>query len=196
MSRPIYGLVLAGGKSRRMGSDKALLSYDGQRTQLQRTADLLENVSDRAFVSMRAGQSFELPSNTQAIFDTVGEVKGPLCGILSAMSAYPEADWLATACDMPHLHSETLAKLVSQHRDSPDQITAYRSSRDGRPEPLCAIYPTGKQKQLLALSQKLGTFSLRDLLLSIGVNLVDLDAPHSLDNINTTEEFEALTRNK
>ena len=91
MSTEIYGLVLVGGESRRMGSDKALLSYDGKATQLERTAALLQSVCPRVFISQREEQPFPTPEGTEAIFDHVEEARGPLRGILSAMHAHPDA---------------------------------------------------------------------------------------------------------
>ena len=58
MAAPLYGLVLAGGRSSRMGRDKAALPYEG-RTQLERAMALLEKHVERAYVSVRRDQSVE-----------------------------------------------------------------------------------------------------------------------------------------
>ncbi|MGZ0655187.1 NTP transferase domain-containing protein [Coraliomargarita sp. W4R53] len=191
MTHPIYGLVLVGGQSRRMGRDKALLSYGEGGTQLERTAALLQSVCAKVYISQREQQAFPTPHGTTAIYDAVEQAKGPLCGILSAMRAHPEAHWLVLACDLPYLQSVTLRKLIAEFRTATPQLTAYRSTHDGLPEPLCAIYPAGSDAGLLALSQELGKSCPRKLLIVKEAALVEQDDPRSLDNINTTEEYKS-----
>ncbi|WP_269522370.1 molybdenum cofactor guanylyltransferase [Coraliomargarita parva] len=193
MHKELYGLVLVGGESRRMGRDKALLSYDGKSTQLERTADLLQKVCLKVFISQRKEQAFESPAGTEAIYDSMEDVHGPLCGILSAMQKYPEADWLVLACDLPHLEIATLEKLLAAYRSRTPRLTAYRSSHDDLPEPLCAVYPAGMHGQLYDLAHNIGRFCPRKLLIVKEAVLVDQEHPHSLDNINTTKEYESLT---
>ena len=152
LSQPLYGLLLAGGQSRRMGHDKALLSYDGRSTQLEHSTQLLQAVCHRVFISQRAEQCFSLPNGSTAIDDAIDTIGGPLCGILSAMQAHPEAHWLILACDLPRVRNATLTTLIRHFRERPPQFTAYRSSSDGLPEPLCAI--TGRNRpQLRELAQ-------------------------------------------
>lgn len=196
MRSEIYGLVLVGGESRRMGRDKALLSYDGGATQLERTAGLLRAVCAKVFVSQRKEQAFSTPTDTASIFDSVAEAKGPLCGILSAMRAHPDAHWLVLACDLPYLQTPTLEKLIREFRAEAPQLTAYRSSHDDLPEPLCAIYPAGSDAGLLKLSQELGKSCPRKLLILKEARLVEQDDPRSLDNINTADEYQAATQAK
>lgn len=192
MKKPIYGLVLVGGHSQRMGRDKALLSYDGQATQLERMASLLQTVCPRVYISQRKEQAFPTPEGTEAIYDSVDEAKGPLCGILSAMRAHPEAHWLVVACDLPHLKQDTLETLIAHFEKGRPQLTAYRSSHDGLPEPLCAIYPAGSDDELLALARELGKSCPRKLLIVKEAELIAQEDPHSLDNINTAEEYQSL----
>jgi molybdopterin-guanine dinucleotide biosynthesis protein A len=189
MKNSIYGLVLVGGQSQRMGRDKALLAYGGEETQLKRSASLLQSVCPKVFISQRAEQAYPTPQGTEAIYDSSEDVKGPLCGILSAMRAHPEVHWLVLACDLPYLQTATLEKLITEFQKAPPQLTAYRSTHDGLPEPLCAIYPAGSDAGLLALSQELGKSCPRKLLIVKEATLVEQDDPRSLDNINTAEEY-------
>jgi len=189
MTDPIYGLVLVGGQSQRMGRDKALLTYGDAGTQLERTSALLQNVCPKVFISQREEQAFPTPEGTEAIYDSIDTAQGPLCGILSAMRAHPKAHWLVLACDLPFLQTTTLKKLIAEFQQESPQLTAYRSTHDDLPEPLCAIYPSGSDAGLLALSQELGKSCPRKLLIVKEAALVEQDDPHSLDNINTAEEF-------
>jgi molybdopterin-guanine dinucleotide biosynthesis protein A len=191
----IYGLVLVGGRSQRMGRDKALLQYADHRSQLERTSALLQAVCPRVFVSQRAEQNFPLPPQTAAIMDSVSAARGPLCGILSAMQAHPQAHWLVLACDLPWLTSATLDKLITAFRAQAPELTAYRSSHDGLPEPLCALYPAGADVGLLQLATQIGKSCPRKLLIIKQARLIEQDDPRSLDNINTAEEYRALMQN-
>ena len=195
MKRRLFGLVLVGGKSLRMGRDKALISYNGTDTQLERSSALLRSECQKVFVSQRKAQAFELPSFAHVIYDSVKEVKGALCGILSAMHKYPDEHWLVIACDLPNLEANTLRKLVREFESESPQLIAYKSSYDGLPEPLCAIYPAESLGELLAYSSELDSYCPRKILMAMNARLVEQDNPTSLNNVNTTSEYHESIKN-
>jgi molybdopterin-guanine dinucleotide biosynthesis protein A len=193
MKFPIYGLLLAGGKSQRMGQDKALLRYAAE-TQLERGAALLKSVCTQVAISHRSEQHYPLPSGTMAIHDQIDDVRGPLCGILSAMHAYPKAHWLVMACDLPNVDCTTLQELIQYFESAAPQLTAYKSSHDGLPEPLCALYPAGADHTLLARAKALGKACPRKLLMMEKARLLPQSDPHALDNFNTLQEFQSYQK--
>jgi molybdopterin-guanine dinucleotide biosynthesis protein A len=140
---PLYGLILSGGKSSRMGTDKALISYHG-RPQQELLFDLVQDFCEHTFISMREDQQDDLPVKYKVILDH-NEYPGPLNGILSAHKSYPEAAWLVIACDLPLLNKETLHLLVKGRNVNKD-ATALATRASGLPEPLAAIWePKGLQ---------------------------------------------------
>ncbi|HEV7135871.1 MAG TPA: NTP transferase domain-containing protein [Steroidobacteraceae bacterium] len=183
---PLYGLVLAGGRSSRMQRDKAALEYAG-RTQLERTIELITPFVERAFVSVRRDQTGDpLRARFAQIVDS-GEVHGPIAGLIAAQSAHPHAAWLVLACDLPLLDQQTLEHLL--HSRQPErQSTAYRSSRDGLPEPLCAIYEPASGEAIRAYVAS-GRDCPRKFLLNADTALVDQPDPGALDNVNTPNEY-------
>jgi len=184
----IYGLVLAGGRSRRMGRDKALLSHAGQ-SQLAYIAGLLDKAVSRVFVSARADQADD---SERARFDQIldrYQDLGPLAGILSAMDEHPDVDWLVVACDLPNVDAATLEYLVA-NRSPKRPFTAFRSSRDGLPEPLCAIYRPGSAEIIRTFVAE-GIVCPRKMLIRSDTHLLDQPNPVALDNINTPEDLEA-----
>ena len=184
--RPLYGLVLAGGRSRRMGRDKALLEHDGE-TQLGRAIRALEAVTERQFVSARADQAGDTERSRYAqVIDRYDDL-GPVAGILSAMDEYPDADWLVVACDLPNLGPETLAHLVA-NRAPGDPFTAYRSSHDGLPEPLCAIYAAGSEAIVRGFVDE-GLRCPRKMLIRSDATLLTQPDPRALDNVNTPDDL-------
>jgi molybdopterin-guanine dinucleotide biosynthesis protein A len=188
---PLYGLVLAGGESRRMGRDKAILAYRG-RTQLEAAYSLVARHCERAFVSVRADQVGE-PARAALpqVVDRHSGI-GPIAGIAAAQAEYPEAAWLVVACDLPFLDDATVAGLIARRGAHP--VTAYRSAHDGLPEPLCAIYePAMRASVLDAIAG--GRNCPRKLVIASGVPLLEQPDPESLDNVNTPDEFaSAATR--
>jgi len=185
---PLYGLLLSGGRSTRMRRDKATLTYGG-RTQLERAMALLERHVERAYVSVRADQESDpLRARFALIADRAANI-GPIAGLLAAQARHPEAAWLVLACDLPLLDEATLAEL-RRARAPQRAATAYRSSHDGLPEPLCAIYEPHSREALIAYV-KTGKDCPRKFLISADVKLIDEPNPRALDNVNTPEEYDS-----
>src|ERR1700761_525020 len=109
---PLYGLVLAGGRSSRMQRDKAALAYHG-RTQLEWAVALLKPHVDRVFVSVRPDQTKDpVRAQFDQIVDTREDV-GPIAGIMAAQANHPQVAWLVLACDLPFLDDSTLTTLIA-----------------------------------------------------------------------------------
>jgi molybdenum cofactor guanylyltransferase len=184
----LFGLVLAGGASTRMRTDKALLDYHGQ-PQLRWAFELAAKFCPATFVSVRADQR-EDPSRAglPQIVDRQPGI-GPIAGISAALLEHPQAAWLVLACDLPFLTEGTLQHLIA-HRDPRKIATAYRSAHDGLPEPLCAIWEPGAREGVLAYIAG-GKQCPRKFLINSDTALLDLPERAALDNVNTREEFDA-----
>jgi molybdopterin-guanine dinucleotide biosynthesis protein A len=182
----VHGLILAGGSSSRMQRDKAALQYRGQ-SQLDRAFELASRHVSPVFVSVRAGQAAD-PTRAQhpLIVDSVAG-EGPIVGIRSALAAHPEAAWLVLACDLPFLSDAALSQLLRE-RDVDGLATAYRSVRDGLPEPLCAIWEPAAAAALESY-QAGGGHCPRKFLIRHAVRLLEPLDRRALDNINTPEEY-------
>lgn len=175
---PLYGLVLAGGLSERMGADKGLLNYRGK-PHREWLADQLAPLCEQVFISCRPEQVAELPQGYRGLPDRAPNL-GPAGGLLSAAAAQPGAAWMAVACDLPLLDADTLAVLI-EARDTSADATAFFSPYINGPDPLAAIWePTALA--LLADSQHKGPFKT---LRSARVRLIHLDDASVLANVNT-----------
>jgi molybdopterin-guanine dinucleotide biosynthesis protein A len=184
--QPIYGLILAGGASKRMQRDKAALKIQGK-TQLVRAFELLSRYLQRVFVSVRADQTSDpTRAHLPLIVDSV-EGAGPITGIRSALAAHPEVAWLVLACDLPFVSDAAIEELL-RRRDPSALATAYKSAHDGLPEPLCAIWEPAAAPPL-AEYQAAGGHCPRKFLIRHGAPLIDPPDPRALDNVNTPEEY-------
>jgi molybdopterin-guanine dinucleotide biosynthesis protein A len=179
---PLYGLVLSGGKSRRMGRDKALLERDGK-SQLAHITELLERHVERVFVSTRPGQEKDPERNRYRCIVDRYDHMGPLAGILSAMDEHPHVDWLVAACDLPNIDDETIGYLLA-NRSAGKPFTAFTSSHDELPEPLCAVWRAGTGA-IIAKFVKEGIHCPRKILIRSDTHLLEQIDPRSLDNVNT-----------
>jgi molybdenum cofactor guanylyltransferase len=190
MSAPLKGLVLSGGRSTRMRQDKAVLAYAGE-TQLDRAMRLLEGRVVARYVSVHAEQAQEpTRARYRQIVDGAG-AQGPIAGIRAAQQADPQAAWLVLACDLPQLDADTLDALIAA-RDPARVATAFRSSHDGLPEPLCAIYEPGSAPHIEAFIAA-GRDCPRKFLINSDTLLLEQPHPQALDNVNTPDEFKAVS---
>lgn len=182
----VMGLVLAGGRSRRMGSDKASLERDGE-TQLDRAVRLLRAQLDTVFVSARESQAGDpLRSRYPRIIDRYDDM-GPVAGILSAMDEHPEAAWLVLACDLPNIDEETVGYLLD-NASAEHPSTAYVSVNDGLPEPLCAVYRPAFREVIERYVAE-GIKCPRKMLINSPTRLLEQPHPGALHNVNTPDDL-------
>jgi len=116
-------------------------------------------------------------------------VEGPIAGILAAQAAQPDAAWLVVACDLPLLDATTLDELLAA-RDAHRLATAFISSFDGLPEPLCAIYEPASREPIRRYVAAGGSCP-RKFLIGHDVALLTPANARALDNANTPEELAA-----
>jgi molybdenum cofactor guanylyltransferase len=184
---PLFGLVLSGGRSTRMGRDKAALTYADGTPQLERAMRLLAPHVARAFVSVRSDQADDPVRARFAQIRDRHESLGPIAGLLAAQAQHPDVAWLVLAVDLPLLDEPTLTHLLKSR--APERAaTAYRSSHDGEPEPLCAIYEPASREALAAYVAAGGQCPRR-FLTENDTLLLDEPNPRALDNVNTPQEY-------
>jgi molybdenum cofactor guanylyltransferase len=184
---PIYGLVLGGGRSLRMGVDKATLAYHG-RPQIEIVLELLQNYTEKQFLSIRPEQAQEKAFSACPQIVDLYPGEGPLGGIVSAQASFPEAAWLVLACDLPFLDTATLAYLIEQRQPEKTAIS-YLSNHDGLVEPLCALYEPASAP-LLAARFGEGLRCARKALNSLQPVTLRLPRAQALDNANTPQDRE------
>jgi molybdopterin-guanine dinucleotide biosynthesis protein A len=186
-SAKIYGLVLSGGKSTRMGEDKGLIPYHGipQRDHLYQ---LLNQVCDTTYLSVREDQKEEIAAEVNTIVDK-NEYRGPYNGLLSAHKTFPDVAWLVLACDLPLIDRESLKDLINA-RDVTKMATAFADAENPLPEPLCALWePKALSTSLSYLEEGNGTCP-RKFLINNEVKLVFPKRKEVLLNANSKLEYE------
>jgi molybdopterin-guanine dinucleotide biosynthesis protein A len=179
----INGLVLAGGKSSRMGLDKAMINYHGQ-PQREYLFDLLKNFCDEVYLSCKNNDN--TPASLNPLSDQY-EIESPLNGILTAFKKDPNAVWLAIAVDMPLVDSETIKYLI-KNRDSNKVATCFKDSDDEKPEPLFTIWEPHAFPLLLDFYNN-GKISPRSFLQGHEILLLDVPDKKILTNINSPEDL-------
>lgn len=187
--RKLNGLILTGGKSSRMGTDKGALEYY-EKNQIAHLHDLLEGLVDNIFVSCRFDQThLSYIKPFQTISDRFIDF-GPTGGILSAFQEDPDAAWIVLACDMPFLSKNSILELLEK-RNPFAMASCYYNGEKKWPEPLYAIYEP-KAAQKLGSYLALGKPCPRKVLMNSRIELLKPVEENILKNANTPEDFSKL----
>ena len=182
----IYGLILSGGKSTRMGNDKGLIDYHGK-PQREYLYELAVRFCDRVYFSIRKDQLDSFAKGVKVIVDK-DRYPGPFNGILSAHDQHPMVAWLVLACDLPLLNEKGLMELVGS-RNTAKYATAFCSKHSGRPEPLIAIWELKALEVAKAHLETAGNLSPRAFLMNADIQLVVPSSEEQLYNANSKEDY-------
>lgn len=184
----LTALVLAGGKSSRMGRDKMLLELNGQ-TMLERACAFARTLTDRVLVAAGSENHFaSLPDGCRAVYDETPGL-GPLGGLCAGLSRAETEYLLVFAADMPNPSPEAAARLCEAIGEA--DICLFQ--KNGRPEPLFALY---RKRVLPSAKQALanGQLKLTTLIGTLNARFLDWDAETLFVNLNTPEDYESARR--
>ena len=182
----LYGLVLSGGQSSRMGSDKSLLKWHGI-PQRDYAFQLLMQFCEQVNTSVSAATNspgFKNPIRDQFTFG------GPVNGILSALELNPDVAWLTLPVDMP-LIDRTIIEFLISNRDQSKMATCFRYKGSSNLQPLLAIWEPQCRKPLLAYCQT-GESSPHQFLKTVAVHYVDIADDKVLTSINSPADLAAF----
>ncbi|MFK7847010.1 MAG: molybdenum cofactor guanylyltransferase [Rhodothermales bacterium] len=178
---PITGLILAGGQSRRFGSDKALYELNGQAL-ITRCFNLLKGIASPVMISVaNESKTYDTPAIITDAMHVADQFQdaGPLGGLHAGLKA-AQSPWLfVTAVDLPFITHATITSLTDLISDDLDAVIA----TDGdRIQPLLGCYKTSLAPQVAhriyqkKLSATKFVLSLRHMLIQI--------TPAELRNVN------------
>ncbi len=192
VSKPIVTpIVLAGGQSKRMGRDKALLELNGTPL-LTRTCNLALTVSNIVYVVSGREYAGVIPEGCDRIDD--GVLEGPLCAFSEALNQIEiTSNWiLLLSCDLPYLNVETLNQWIEQLSQVPEDTIAYLAKNSqGFFEVLCGFYRIECKSSLIEYVNQ-GGRSFQQWLSSQNVAELHWDDRTIFFNCNTLEEWNVV----
>lgn len=186
----ITGIVLAGGKSRRMGVDKGLMLFRGKPL-VQYSLDLLNKFCDRILISSNNPEYCSL--GYEVIADKVAGA-GPMAGIASCLEYSDSAINLILSCDMPLLEPVILETLLKNTEGNTFVVPLDHS---GRAEPLCAMYHLNSLPLMKQMIES-NTFRMTSLYLKEQVKYIhpaDYPLPYNklwFTNFNSLDDINAI----
>ncbi len=192
MSSAITGFVLAGGKSSRMGSDKALLRLASGETLVEHSLALLATVTPEVRL-LGSRERYAALAWAGPIIEDIYPGRGPLGGIHAGLKSSQTELNLVLAVDMPRMTSVCLRYLIDRATKSKALVVV--PDINGTQQPLCAVYRRKfheiAEKSLLAGNYRVnGVFEPQSTLVIRADELVAAGfGPELFDNLNTSDEW-------
>lgn len=188
MNIPTYGLVVCGGQSSRMGTDKSLLNYHGK-PQRYHLYEMLEPLCEKVFISCNKLQKPSIPESYPTIVDAPAyEGIGPMAALLTAMETYPQANFLVVGCDYPFITTAELKQLLKVKLET--IIYACFSNKSGNFfEPLLSNYHCDIISYLQS-KFKQNNYSVQAVLKECTGHIIVPENQMSISSIDTIEAYE------
>ena len=187
----LTGLVVCGGKSSRMGTDKSKIIYhrEQQRYHLYK---LLQKFCKKVYISCSEEQAEYIDHAYEFIPDDTAYADiGPAASILSAVKKYPGKNWLVVACDYPFIYEENMARFVRTLKEK-TEVAAFYNPPKKVYEPLLGYYSAKCIDPMINIL-KGENYSLQHYLKIVNANK-HVATALEIKNINTPDEMRAVKK--
>ena len=192
---PMTAVILAGGKSSRMGYDKALLKI-GEETIMEDLLQLTTSIFSETFIIASQNKNYQqLNLRGAVIFNDFWENKGPLVGLYTGFAYSTHQVSCVLTCDMPLVDSSLLRELVAYWQDGYDAVCPEDS--EGRLQPFPGIYSRASRHFIRLLLDR-GETAMRRLfdILVIRPLVLGRKESEGLANMNTPKDYEQVSEKK
>ena len=184
----LTGLVVCGGKSTRMGTDKSKVIYHGEQ-QRYYLYKMLQQLCGEVYISCNEEQAEYINGEYGFIpDDEVYKNIGPAASLLSAVKKYPGKNWLVVACDYPFIYAENLERFIRTIKDK-TEVAAFYNPPKKVYEPLLAYYSADSIAPMIRIL-KGENYSLQHYLKIVNADKYVADALE-IKNVNTPDEMRA-----
>lgn len=186
IKKDITGIILAGGKSSRMGSDKGMIQLNGKRFIEHILEALIPNVSDIIIIANNDNYN----NLGYKVYEDIIKDHGPLGGIYTGLRNSKTENNIIVSCDIPFINSGLIKHIIKNMGRTDISVPVF----EGNTEPLCAVYTkeiTGKIKDLI-INNELKIHNVLKHFITTEVhitNKLDFYNKRLLANINTPEEL-------
>ncbi|WP_304545952.1 molybdenum cofactor guanylyltransferase MobA [Sulfurimonas microaerophilic] len=176
-------IIFAGGKSSRMGEDKALLPFGSAATLTQYQYTRLLKIFQNVYISTKTKEKFEFDANF--IEDQHQELFAPTTGFISSFSILDSDRFFAISVDTPFIDEIIIQTLFEHDQDTNDATIA---TLEGKMQPLCGIYHRSLLNAFKEMEQN-NIHKLGYLLKNSNTQLVHFNDENKFLNLNNKEEY-------
>jgi len=177
------GIIIAGGKSSRIGTDKAFISYNNKML-IEYAISVIKPIADTIIISSNTPEKIKKFKVITDIYKNIG----PVAGLYSCLKASQTDVNIVIPCDTPQLTTALYKQMLSEFQKYKNLDAVVPRLPDGKVEPLIAVY----SKKILPEIEKsiaVDDYKLVNLLSKINTKYVDITDIEQFKNINTPADL-------
>jgi molybdopterin-guanine dinucleotide biosynthesis protein A len=187
----LLGIVMCGGKSSRMGSDKGLLIKDGQTWAEQAYAKITSlNLPVKISVNTQQTELYQKIFPKESLVVDSVHIPGPLAGLLSFHKEFIQEDFLVIACDMTDVSVSTMQELINSYREKNEDYDFFVFKDGEEYEPLLGIYSKNGLQKIAELykEDRLTRYSMKHILDISSTYAIPIEAGQKREFMNYNEK--------
>lgn len=180
-------VIFAGGKSSRMGEDKALLPFGNFKTLTQFQLSRLSKIFKTVYISCKNREKFDFEANFIEDIQT-DSIFAPTAGFVAVFQALQEESFFVLSVDVPFVSEEIIFKLLQENEKTPHADATIATLACGM-EPMCGVYHRSLESEFSKMLET-NNHKLGFLLKNANTTLVHFEDEKQFLNLNNPAEYQ------